>query len=60
MQKYIRINALNNKSACPICGRANNHLTGDCCQHCVKLTIKGIVFYKNEKDDKYEKGKNIL
>ena len=35
------------KLKCPICNRLNNHLYGDCCDHVDRLTIKGIVIFKN-------------
>jgi len=43
--KYTRIKINDGKSTCPICGHTNDHMIGDICSHCVKITVKGVVFY---------------
>jgi hypothetical protein len=49
MNKYIKIIKSGSNSTCPVCGAVNNHITGKVCSHCVKVTVKGIVYYANKK-----------
>jgi len=44
--RYIKTLIIDGQSICPYCGEINNHLKGDVCEHCLKVTIKGIVFYR--------------
>lgn len=47
-KKYTKVTLADNKtSVCPVCFKTNRHTTGQVCEHVSKVTVKGIVFYRN-------------